>query len=546
MAVEFLDAGTIDFNGVFSDTYTLTLPVGTLPGDLFVLQLAIDAASASVTSTPSGVQVLVAYSAATSGTCAAASWLWVTPSTVPGSITFTISAAEEGTLAWARFRGVDPANPFAADVGVRPFSGSIATSFVAPAVTTTAADAFVIGGLNTTSGSAVVGVPSGWTLRTDAAKRDGALATKGVQATSGSTGTATFTTSGGTSRAQAWQTALRPGAALPDPITAAPSGIATAVVLGAAAVVLAALTVGPVGITSAAAMGTPAVSVEVGTAIPAGIASSAAVGTPAVTSTLTTSPVSVAAAYAVGSPAVWVLPPSGPVPATDETEPFASGTGDIADDPAIWVNTADPAASVVVGSKKAAAGGGLAVYNLDGTEHQFLSAGELNNVDVRDGVLGGRVLVVATDRTTSALAFFWLDRATRLLSTAGSTLVGFEPYGCCLYVSPVDAKVYAFVTSNASPSQIDQYELTVAGDTVSGAKVRDMSASTLCEGCAADDDAGWLFLTEEDAGLYRYNAEPGGGSSRVTIDTTSGHLTADAEGVAIARGRMGDPGYIIV
>ena len=68
MAVEFLDAGTIDFNGVFSDTYTLTLPVGTLPGDLFVLQLAIDAASASVTSTPSGVQVLVAYSAATSGT----------------------------------------------------------------------------------------------------------------------------------------------------------------------------------------------------------------------------------------------------------------------------------------------------------------------------------------------------------------------------------------------------------------------------------------------------------------------------------------------
>jgi 3-phytase len=211
----------------------------------------------------------------------------------------------------------------------------------------------------------------------------------------------------------------------------------------------------------------------------------------------------------------------------------------LADDPAIWLNTAEPARSVVIGSKKAASGGGLGVYDLAGDQIQFLTAGELNNLDIRSNVFGGKVFLTATNRTNASLQFFLLDPATRTLTTAGSTAVGFEPYGGCLYISPTDGQVYAFVTNRNSPYDFDQYRLNASGSTVSGTKVRDMKTSTLSEGCVACDPVGAsVFLSEEDKGVYQYNAEPTGGSSRNTVATvgTNG-LTADAEGLAIARDR---------
>ena len=51
-----------------------------------------------------------------------------------------------------------------------------------------------------------------------------------------------------------------------------------------------------------------------------------------------------------------------------ETQTFVSGTGDPAGDPAIWVNPTDSSRSVVIGSKKAASGVGLVVYDLSGMQ----------------------------------------------------------------------------------------------------------------------------------------------------------------------------------
>ena len=247
------------------------------------------------------------------------------------------------------------------------------------------------------------------------------------------------------------------------------------------------------------------------------------------------------------------LPPSGPVPAKYETELFSSGSGDIADDPAIWVNPSNPAQSVVLGSKKADSGGGIAVYNLDGTEHAFQSVGAINNVDLRADAFGdGRVLVVGSNRTNNTLTFLWLNTTTRTLSPAGSVALGFEPYGCCFYKSPTSGKLYAFVseaTPNATASgQLDQYELTVSSSTVSGTKVRDMSTGNQSEGMVADDARRLLFLAQEDAGLYVYNAEPTGGTSRTTIGTVGdGHLVDDVEGLSIAYDRLNSAlGYLIV
>src|SRR5262245_173261 len=77
------------------------------------------------------------------------------------------------------------------------------------------------------------------------------------------------------------------------------------------------------------------------------------------------------------------------VTATVETDPVPNG-GDAADDPAIWVNPADPAQSVIIGTDKR---GGLAVYNLSGKQIQYLSDGLMDNVDLRDGFkLDGRIV----------------------------------------------------------------------------------------------------------------------------------------------------------
>ncbi|MBJ7444136.1 MAG: phytase, partial [Sphingobium sp.] len=75
--------------------------------------------------------------------------------------------------------------------------------------------------------------------------------------------------------------------------------------------------------------------------------------------------------------------PAVSVTARGETTPVGTTNADAADDPAIWRNAADPAASLIVGTDKKA---GLYVYGLDGKVRDFLDAGRVNNVDLKDGV----------------------------------------------------------------------------------------------------------------------------------------------------------------
>ena len=75
-------------------------------------------------------------------------------------------------------------------------------------------------------------------------------------------------------------------------------------------------------------------------------------------------------------PAMAATPPF----ATVETEPVPDA-GDAADDAAIWVHPTDPALSTIIGTNKD--GGGLAVYDLTGSQVQYLAADDANNVDLR-------------------------------------------------------------------------------------------------------------------------------------------------------------------
>ncbi len=246
-----------------------------------------------------------------------------------------------------------------------------------------------------------------------------------------------------------------------------------------------------------------------------------------------------ACAQTVPQPAPSTLPVVS-VQASGETEAVATANADAADDPAIWRNAANPAASLIVGTDKKA---GLYVYGLDGKVRDFNNAGAVNNVDIAEH--GGRIVVAASDRSDRAnaqVALFALDGTAGKLTALGKVPAGVgEAYGICLYRTP--GALYAFMV--AKDGTIRQLALDLAGKTPHAKIVRTMKLGTQSEGCAVDPDTGRLYVAEEDVGLWRFDARPDGPVEPVKIAAADGQqIVADAEGVAIAK--EGSAGYLVV
>ena len=134
--------------------------------------------------------------------------------------------------------------------------------------------------------------------------------------------------------------------------------------------------------------------------------------------------------------------PAASVQALRETDPVGTARADAADDPAIWRNSADPQRSIVLGTDKKA---GLYSYGMDGKVRDFVPAGALNNVDLREvEVAKGNIviLVAASDRTDlirPKIALFALDGSTGKLTGLGTRPVypetrtsPAEAYGFCM------------------------------------------------------------------------------------------------------------------
>jgi myo-inositol-hexaphosphate 3-phosphohydrolase len=247
-------------------------------------------------------------------------------------------------------------------------------------------------------------------------------------------------------------------------------------------------------------------------------------------------------------------PFSGTVSPKVETAAVA-GSGDVADDPAIWVDRTNPSRSVVIGTDKDPSQGRLYVFDLDGNVITTTTTGQqLNNVDLRYGFnLDGRTvdLVGASNRATGSIDFFALDPDTRELTPVGSVATGLSNiYGFTMGQSS-DGKYYAFVSNTAggedssNATTVRQFELDGSSGQVSGIAVRTFSPGTQVEGMVVDDQTGTLYLAEEDVGIWKYGADPASGSARTQVDAVGGgRLTADVEGLTIYYGPNGT-GYLI-
>ena len=238
---------------------------------------------------------------------------------------------------------------------------------------------------------------------------------------------------------------------------------------------------------------------------------------------------------------------------TVETEPV-SHSGDRADDATVWVHPTDPGKSVIIGTDKDDSDGGLAVYDLAGTQLYFVTGGKMNNIDVRYNFPIGRNridIIAVGNRTDDSIAIFSIDPDTRQLRdiAARKIYIGIEEaYGFCLYQSWRTNKYYAFV--NDKNGEVEQWELfhTVWGR-IDAFRVRSFDVGGQTEGMVADDQLACLYVGEEDDGIWKYGAEPNDptdDANRVLVDTTAdgGHLAADVEGLAIYYAEGGQ-GYLI-
>jgi myo-inositol-hexaphosphate 3-phosphohydrolase/phosphodiesterase/alkaline phosphatase D-like protein len=261
----------------------------------------------------------------------------------------------------------------------------------------------------------------------------------------------------------------------------------------------------------------------------------------------------------------------------DDSQPFSQRAD--ADDPAIYVNATDSAKSWVIASVK---NGGLRVYDLAGNLVQTINPSSpdvrYNNVDVQYGFdLDGQKIdiAVASDRNNDKLAIFKInpdstggtfleditDRNARTIFQGAPFAEPFSPssssaYGLALYRSPVTDDYYTFVTRRET-GDVAQLKLVDKGNgeigyrlvrsfTVPSSATEGASAQT--EGIVVDQETGFLYIGQEDVGIWKFNAEPNGGSKGTLIERVKAeggdNLTNDVEGLSIYYGKNGT-GYLL-
>lgn len=265
-----------------------------------------------------------------------------------------------------------------------------------------------------------------------------------------------------------------------------------------------------------------------------------------------------------------------------------AGGGADADDPAIWVNAADPARSLVLATAKDA---GLRVYDLKGRERQAIAPpaapgeddapGRFNNVAILSGFrLGHKTvdLAVVTDRGRDTLRFYAIDARTGTVTDVTSTTVPFgfnatqaeindqaTVYGLAV-VWGTDGKAYAVATRRHTAT-IGLFELRADGDRVTyrrtdtydfptsfrlpngatWAPCEEPGEGPQLEGLVVDPTSRVLYAAQEDVALWRLRIVGGRfvGTAQ-TVETTKEYgvpAAFDPESEECVLDEARDPGF---
>jgi len=248
---------------------------------------------------------------------------------------------------------------------------------------------------------------------------------------------------------------------------------------------------------------------------------------------------------------------AGRIPPLVVTEPVLKDS----DDPAIWVNPADPAQSLVLGTCKDEQNGGLYAFDLKGKiVKTALGMKRPNNVDLVYGLmLGGRPVDIAvmTERNSCKLRVIAVP-SMQALDGGGLPVFDFEhdkerlPTGIALYKRPRDGAIFAIVGARVGPKEgyLWQYRLEDDGKGgVRATKVREFGAysdTKEIEAIAVDNELGHVYYSDERLGIRQYSADPDApdANRELAVFGTDGFFL-DREGISIYPTGPGR-GYIIV
>lgn len=231
------------------------------------------------------------------------------------------------------------------------------------------------------------------------------------------------------------------------------------------------------------------------------------------------------------------------------------------DDPAIWINSENTESSLILGTDKDM-DGALYVFDLAGNKIDSLTRRDIkrpNNVDIGYGLPleSGKVdFAVTGERFTSKVRFYTLPDMTELMPGGIEVYIGEmgedfrDLMGIALYQNPANGKNYVIAGRKNGPTDgtyLWQYEILVSGDEISLELVRKFGAFSglkEIEAIAVDNELGYIYYSDEGAGVRKYYADPEMGNEELALFATTG-FTDDHEGISIYKASPTE-GYLLV
>ena len=227
------------------------------------------------------------------------------------------------------------------------------------------------------------------------------------------------------------------------------------------------------------------------------------------------------------------------------------------DDPAIWINPADPSESLVLGTDKDS-DGALYLYDMNGKVlKKSIALKRPNNVDIAYGMMIeglSTAIAVTTERESNKIRIFSMPDLTPI-DNGGIEVFADEtergPMGVALYTRPSDKKIFSIVGRKAGPQEnyLWQYELTsTQNGTVSARLIRkfgNYSGRKEIEAIAVDNQMGYVYYSDEGVGIRKYYADPAKRDNKQLALFGDKDFKEDNEGISIYQ-TSDSTGYILV
>lgn len=221
------------------------------------------------------------------------------------------------------------------------------------------------------------------------------------------------------------------------------------------------------------------------------------------------------------------------VTASLETDPVQNAD-DAADDPAIFIHPSNPDLHAMIGTDKQK---GLIVFDTKGKIKHDYPFGNINNVDLRQGFPynGSTItLVGGSNRSDNTIVLYSYQAETFELQPIPCDTIRSltdEVYGFCFAAQ--SKAMYAFVVGKNGV--VEQWKITEQNNRLHAELVRSVDMGDQCEGMVADDELGFLYVAEENRGIWKLSIDPKSTAApELIVDLKANRaLKADLEGLAI-------------